>query len=117
MKTTFLIIAIIYQFMACNSTNNQNQKDCFSKENFQKVHDYIDNKNKEDGSAFIMFNEYEVHLSSEERIISIKKNNCTLSVIDADKGIYSLNKSEKQNKKMVNSTYNIFCKLLAMANK
>jgi len=103
--------------MGYDSTNNQQQNNCFSKENFQKVYGYIENKINEDGSSFFVFKEYEVHITKKEEIISIKKNGYTLSKIEVEKGIYSLNKSEKQNKKMVNLTHNIFCELLSIANK
>jgi len=113
MKTIYLIIATTI-LTGCKSVINQQQDNCFSEENFQKVYGYVSNQINKDNNTFITIEGYEIHLNQDKNDISIKEKGYTLAKIH-QKGIYSLNKSKLHNERMVKTAYNLFCKLLLWA--
>ncbi len=87
-------------------------ENCFSKDNFKIVYNYIVSKAENSNNTFYEFCSYEIYAESKIRIV-FKKNNFTIAVIDQDKGIYSLAKGY-DNSKIVKEINVIFCDLFSV---
>lgn len=87
-----------------------------SNENFDSVYKFIEMQIKEESAQFFSYKDYELHLNDDLEII-IKKNAYTLSKISRGNGIFSLVKTEKENKEMVVKTDKLFLEVLALSNK
>lgn len=87
-----------------------------SNENFDSVYKFIEMQIKEGSTQFFSYKDYELHLNDDLEII-IKKNAYTLSKISRGNGIFSLVKTEKENKEMVVKTDKLFLEVLALSNK
>jgi hypothetical protein len=118
MKIIFITISILASFMECNSKNDQQQNNCFSEENFQKVYEYVNEQINKAETEFISFSGYDIYLDFEKTRILVKEKekNYTLSIIEKT-DIYSLIKSAKGNERMVKTAHKLFCELLANALK
>jgi len=96
--------------------SNKDFYDPISNENFDSVYKFIELQIKKEPTEFYNYKEYELHLNDDLEII-IKKNAYTLSKISRGNGIFSLVKTQKENKEMVVKTDKLFLEVLALSNK
>jgi hypothetical protein len=118
MKTVLFILITMSIFTnSCKNNKAPEQIDnCFSEEDFEMVCQYIDKQLAETDTAFFVFEDYEVYFDSAKKEISLKKEGYTHSKI-SPKGIYSLNKSQKGNEKIVKKAKQLFCKLVRLSTQ
>ena len=120
-STTLLLLIIMILFGNSNCASEKNNKkpaktDCFSEANFYKVFQYIENQLAQTENVFFAFENYEIYPDKAKNKISLKRKNHTQSLINS-KGIYSLNKSQKGNEKMVNEINQLFCRLYQLSTQ
>jgi hypothetical protein len=119
MKTISLLFIIMTLFGNRSSIAQKEPKketNCFSKENFELVYQYINNQIKSNNINLYTIDEYKVSLEENPKRIRLKRNEYTVALI-YEKGIYSLNKSKKGNERGVIEANQVFCKLYQLCKE
>ena len=89
---------------------------CFSPTNFDVVYNFVEQAARADAAAYIQYKEYEIHIG-EPASLSFRDNGYTLARIDKNRAVFSLAKRQKDGEQIVKKVNQIFCELLAAANK
>lgn len=84
--------------------------------NFDDIYDFIEIQIKENDGSFYFYKNYELHLKDNSEII-LKKGNYTLSRIVKEKGIFSLAKTDNDNKEMIRKTNQLLLEILKVARQ
>ena len=117
-KTTLILLSLsIFCNYSCrNSAEEKITESCFTKNNFDKVYEFINNQNIKTKTTFLKYDDIQVCLKGDSEI-AFKKDGYTLSKIYREKGIIALQMLESDNNKMEEKTNRIFCELISKATK
>lgn len=109
----FLLSLSILAALNCKkSEQNQRVIECYTKNNFDKVYEFIEKENFKTKSVFLKLDEIEIYLKNDNEIV-FKKNGYSFSKIHRDKGVISLPILKSQNERVRNETNLLFCALLS----
>lgn len=89
---------------------------CFSPINFEVVYNFLEQAASAEAATYIQYKEYEIHIGVPASL-SFRDNGYTLARIDKNRAVFSLAKRQKDGEQIVKKVNQIFCELLAAANK
>lgn len=115
-KKAILIYLLIYSSYSCKkSTEEKPNESCFTQNNFDIVHKFIENQNSKTNAKFFKYGDTKVYLNCDTLITLVKGN--SFSKIYRERGIYSLSIYKPNNIKMKEEANSLFCDLVVRANK
>lgn len=111
------VIPIVFLFFglhySCNKSIEKNTNEtCFSKENFEAVHQFIKTQTKKNRSPFYLYDGVEIYTNTVDELLFIK-NGYIISKINKQRGLFSLSIYKSDNDKLVSEANLLFCKLLS----
>jgi len=107
-RISTIIILVIYTF-SCSDKEVKN-KSCFSKTNYEIIHNYIQNEIEIEKLSYYTDNDYYIYLIDKNEIV-INKKNSMIGKIIRDKGIISVAKNKSDNERLIIEMNNLFCEL------
>lgn len=110
---SILSLVINFQIMTNIQLDTKDEL-CFSKTNFDNVYRYILMKTQNDKTKTYVYDGFEIVLEDHSKIF-FKQNGYTFSIVDKERGIYSLLKIFSDNIKHIQKANELFCELALLA--
>ena len=109
-RISTLIILIIFTF-SCSNKEVKN-KSCFSKTNYEIIHNYIKRKIEIEKLPYFTDNDYNIYLIDKNEIV-INNKSSMIGKIVKDQGIFSVAKNKSDNERLTIEMNNLFCELIS----
>jgi hypothetical protein len=109
MKRITTIIILLINIFSCSDKEVKN-KNCYSKTNYEIIHNYIQSEIETENLSYFTDNDYNIYLIDKNEIV-INKKNSMIGKIIKDKGIISVAKNKSDNERLKIEMNNLFCEL------